>query len=450
MKKRVCFFALLFAVAGITSLMAQTTALVLYEGGYFVKDGDDWTEYRPADKTGKWSTYEQYKEDDTFFYLENKKCRLAIPKLADSKIFIKRDKKGQWEAVYNTIDVHHQCINPDGLFYCYQDGRGREHNGYYVRCVNGVWKEYAPGKKRGVWAEFKQIGEDKDYFIVESTKNVVKIPKRQALNFVITQPGNKHWEGGYTTKAIYDRSSAYRYNFNYEYFGTVNKITRCFKIVNKGARISFDNKCNLQIAFGGKHYDYVYTDIELVEVDGTKSLYNNSKEAILITIDKKNKIWLYNGNAVIDCKAVGKKQSFIGCSGKDYRMVAELLKTGTFRTLAVAENKEEKTERKQLVLIKEGNFEISVNVSPTEFFNSVAEIIEHAVEKIEKSKDIDEATTGVNHFREFYKKIKINQDLSSMVQQLSEEEQVGLQNRFNTLGRRMEIAVKRWGLELGI
>lgn len=449
MKKRFCF-VLLLAVAGIVSLTAQTTALVPYEGGYFVKDGDDWTEYRPADKTGKWSTYEQYKEDDTFFYIENKKCRLAIPKLADSKIFIKRDKKGQWEVVYNTIDVHHQCVNPDGLFYCYQDGRGREHNGYYVRCVNGVWKEYAPGKKRGVWAEFKQIGEDKDYFIVESTQNVVKIPKRQELNFVITQPGNNHWRGGYTTKAIYDRSSAYRYNFNYEYCGMVNKITRCSKAVDKGARISFDNKCNLQIAFGGKHYDYVYTDIELVEVDGTESLYNNSKEAILITVDKKNRIWLYNGNAVIDCKAVGKKQCFVGCSGKDYRMVVELLKTGTFRTMAVAENKEEKNERKQLEFIEAEKPEMSVDVSPAEYFNSVAEIIEHAAEKIKKSKDIDEATIRVDDFRKLFKSSNLNKNLSSMAQQLSEEEQTGFQNRLNTLARKMEIAVKRWGLELGL
>lgn len=448
MKKRICF-ALLSVFLGILSLTAQTTALVPYEGGYFVKNGNDWTEYRPADKTGKWSTYKQYNEDDTFFYLENKKCRLAIPKLAESKIFIKRDKKGQWEVVYNTIDVHHQCVYPDGLFYCYQDGRGREHNGYYVRCGNGEWKEYAPGKKRGVWAEFKQIGEEKDYFIVESTQNTVKIPKKPSLNFVITQPGNSHWRGGYTTMAIYDRSAAYRYNFNYEYYGTLTK-KRGFKAANKGARISFDNKGNLQIAFDGKHYDYVYTDVELVEVDGNEGLYNKPKEAVLFNIDRDNKVWLYDGNAVIDCKAVGKKHCFVGYSGKDYRMVAELLKTGAFRTLAVAENKDEITERNLPEFVEEEKSEISAGVSTAEYFNSVAELIESATEKIEKSKDIHEATIRVDNFRELFKSLKFNQNLSSMVQQLSEEELVGLQNRFNTLACRMEIAVKRWGLELGL
>ena len=50
----------MLAIVSFVSLMAQTTALVPYVGGYFVKNGDEWTEYRPADKTGKWSTYKQY------------------------------------------------------------------------------------------------------------------------------------------------------------------------------------------------------------------------------------------------------------------------------------------------------------------------------------------------------------------------------------------------------
>ena len=98
MKRRI-LLTLVLAIAGVVSLMAQTTALVTYEGGYFVKNGEEWTEYRPADKAGKWSTYEQYNEDDVFFYVKNKKCRLAIPKLYKDKIFIKRDKKGDWEVV---------------------------------------------------------------------------------------------------------------------------------------------------------------------------------------------------------------------------------------------------------------------------------------------------------------------------------------------------------------
>ena len=318
MKRRI-LLTLLLAVAGISFMMAQTTALVVYEGGYFVKDGKEWTEYRPTDKVEPWNEYIQYKEDDKFFYLKSKRCNVSVPKISHDKIYVDRKKNGNWEVVYNTIDVHHQCVDRNGLFYCYQDGRGREHNGYYVRRDNGVWHEYAPGKKRGVWAEFKQTGEDKDYFIVESKHNIVKIPKKPSLNFVITQPGNNSWRGGYTTKAIYDRSAGYQYNFYYEKYA-----------VGKGefknsARISLDNKCNIQIAFSGKHYDFVYTDIEILEMNG-------KNDAVLITIDDDNFILLREGSATVDCEKIGKKEvTFVGVTGKEYRMIAEQLGMGTFR-----------------------------------------------------------------------------------------------------------------------
>jgi len=321
----------MLAIISFVSLVAQTTALVPYVGGYFVKNGDEWTEYRPADKVGKWSTYKQYKENDIFFYVKNKKCNLAIPKLGKDMIFIDREKNGKWEQVYTTIDVHHQCTEPDGLFYCYNDGRGREHNGYYIRRDGGVWHEYAPGKKRGVWAEFKQIGEDKDYFNAESTENIVRIPKREGLNFIITKPGYDGWRGGYTTKAIYDRSAAYLYHFDFEYHGAAKRGNN-FKLNKKGGRISLDNKCNLQIAFGGKHYDFVYQSIEIVEGQGgLSSLVSKGSECILITIDKDNRVMLYDGSARVESKRIGEKVLLVGASGKDYRAIMEQLRIGTFR-----------------------------------------------------------------------------------------------------------------------
>ena len=330
MNKRLSLTTML-AIISFVSLVAQTTALVPYVGGYFVKNGDEWTEYRPADKVGKWSTYKQYKENDIFFYVKNKKCNLAIPKLGKDMIFIDREKNGKWEQVYTTIDVHHQCTEPDGLFYCYNDGRGREHNGYFVRLDGGVWHEYAPGKKRGVWAEFKQTGEDKDYFIVESTENIVRIPKREGLNFIITKPGYDGWRGGYTTKAIYDRSVAYLYHFDFEYHGAAKRGNN-FKLNKKGGRISLDNKCNLQIAFGGKHYDFVYQSIEIVEGQGgLSSLVSKGSECILITIDKDNRVMLYDGSARVESKRIGEKVLLVGASGKDYRAIIEQLRIGTFR-----------------------------------------------------------------------------------------------------------------------
>ena len=59
MKKNL-FLTLVFAFMGTVSLVAQTTAFVPYHGGYFVKEGEEWTEYRPADKCGKWSRRTKY------------------------------------------------------------------------------------------------------------------------------------------------------------------------------------------------------------------------------------------------------------------------------------------------------------------------------------------------------------------------------------------------------
>ena len=64
MKKRI-LSSLLIAFAFAITAFAQTTALVSYEGGYFIKNGDNWTEYRPQDKAEPCNEYKQYKENDT-------------------------------------------------------------------------------------------------------------------------------------------------------------------------------------------------------------------------------------------------------------------------------------------------------------------------------------------------------------------------------------------------
>lgn len=319
--KRKILLTLTLAVAGLVSLMAQTTALVTYEGGYFVKNGKEWSEFRPADKAGKWSTYRQYNEDDIFFYLENKKCNLAIPKLYKDKILIKRDKKGEWKVVYNTLSVHLLCPEGEALYYTYRNHslKHSEYDGYFVR-DNLNWREYRPRMKSSVWAEFKQTSENSKYFIIESGKNIVYIPKTSDDDIVIKDKSDMNWKGGYAIQDVYDRSATYLYNFYYEKSGRT-KSNGTHELEKKVARISLDSKCNIQVALNGKHYDLTYTDISLTKVD--------SKEAILITIDKKNRIWLFDGTAQIDCKKIGKKMQFVG--GGSYRKILDQLKMGTFK-----------------------------------------------------------------------------------------------------------------------
>lgn len=319
--KRRFLMTLVLAIAGMVSMIAQTTALVTYEGGYFIKDGKEWTEYRPADKVEPWNEYKQYNEDDKFFYLESKRCNVSVPKISHDKIYVDRKKNGNWEVVYNTLNVHFLCPEGDALYYTYRNHslKHYEYDGYFVR-DNLNWREYRPRLKSGVWAEFKQTAEDYRYFTLESAHNIVYIPKTTDDDIVIKDKDNRNWSGGYAIQAVYDRSATYLYSFYYTKSGLLKGKNK-YELTENTARISFDNKCNIQISFNGKHYDLTYTGIEVAELNG--------KEAIFITIDKDNRIWLFDGTAQIECKKIGKKMLFVGAGS--YRKVMEQLKFGTFR-----------------------------------------------------------------------------------------------------------------------
>lgn len=320
MKQKIILTLLFTAIASVAAF-AQMSTLVAYDGGYFVKNGKEWNEYRPADRAGKWSSYKQYKESEEFFYLKNKKCRLAIPKIAKDKIFIDRKKDGKWEVIYNPLNIYPLCTEPEGLFYCYTTG-DIEARGYFVR-DNNIWREYRPWMKRSRWAEFKQCDENNEYFIVESEHNIVYIPRNKKNNFIIKKKDNKNWQARYTTNAIYDPSAEYRYNF---YFLTslTEKRKNNFEQTGENARVSFDNNCNIQIAVDGKCYNFIYTSIENTEY--------KEQEAVLLTIDEKNKIYLTNnGTCYVDCKKIGKRMLLIGCKIQNYKEIVNYLKSGTFK-----------------------------------------------------------------------------------------------------------------------
>ena len=322
MNKRLSL-TMMLAIASFVTLVAQTTALATYEGGYFIKDGRKWTEFRPADKVEPWNEYKQYKEDDKFFYIKSKRCNVAVPKIYHDKILVDRKKNGNWEVVYNTLSVHLLCPEGDALYYTYRNHRLEhgEYDGYFVR-DNFTWREYRPRMKSTIWAEFKQTSEDSRYFTLESSNNIVYIPKSTNDDIVIKDKNNRNWTGGYKIQAVNDHSAAYPYNFYYQKSGRLKSKDKS-ELTDNAARISLDNKCNIQVAFDGKHYDLTYTSIETADVD--------SKEAILITIDTQNRIWLYDGTARIECKKLGKKMLFVGANGKDYRAIMEQLRIGTFR-----------------------------------------------------------------------------------------------------------------------
>ena len=286
--------------------LAQTTALVAYEGGYFIKNGEKWTEFRPQDKAEAWNEYEQYKENDIFYFLDSKRCRVAIPKLACDKIFVDRKKNENWEVVYNTISIHPFCPNEEGPFYCYTT-TSIEYDGYFVR-DNGRWREYRPNMKRGLWAEFDEVGDNDTHFILKSKHNTVLVPKTTADRFIITKNDNSSWRGGYTAVAIYDKSVMTGYDYDLSYQKTfVAKRGDSYKQTKDNCSISFDNNGRIEITYGDKQVSTVYSSIKLERYEG--------ELAIHISIDKKNNIWILSQDqCIIECKKVGNKTMLLGCN----------------------------------------------------------------------------------------------------------------------------------------
>lgn len=111
---KLCFVAIC-ALFLTVDLMAQTTGLFTYTGGYFVKDGDNWSEYRPNDKNGTWATYEKYDEDGNYYFVSNSNCSLCIPKKENNKFYI--HKNGDWTVIYNTTDIYDSFSEYDYIFH---------------------------------------------------------------------------------------------------------------------------------------------------------------------------------------------------------------------------------------------------------------------------------------------------------------------------------------------
>lgn len=71
-----CALSLISAIG----TFAQTTGLYAYDGGYFIKNGNSWEEYRPDVSEGVWATYEQYNEEANFYNIQNSLCVVSVPK----------------------------------------------------------------------------------------------------------------------------------------------------------------------------------------------------------------------------------------------------------------------------------------------------------------------------------------------------------------------------------
>lgn len=189
-------FLLLFTLlAFANSIVAQNTGLFTYTGGYFIKDGNNWYEYRPGDKVGVWASYTQYGEEENFYNIENNINYVSVPKDPSNSFFVAKEN-GEWKPIYTTRNFYNFFTDEGRDLYCYNGG-------YFVR--NGTkWKEYRPGDKQSAWSTYSLYKSDDDFFYIESSADKVAIPKSKDVSGSIFLYKNNDWEAIYTVSDIYE------------------------------------------------------------------------------------------------------------------------------------------------------------------------------------------------------------------------------------------------------
>lgn len=258
--KRIFIVALILSVISVASAFAQTTGLYTYDGGYFVRNGDNWTEYRPAKKEGVWATYTQYNEEEHFFNITNYLCDVSVPKSSVNKFYIARNKDGDWKPVYDTKEIYDYMPSSGCGIYCYKGG-------YFVR--DGLkWREYRPADKRSVWAEYDQDSYDKYFFYIKNDNNRVAVPVSESDGDIQLFNGSE-WEPIYSLTGIYDFAAGYEYSLSFSWYKVYDSETEDYgDSLAVPCRVSFDSYGNGRVRysetskpFGFKSFD-LYTNTE--------------------------------------------------------------------------------------------------------------------------------------------------------------------------------------------
>ena len=234
MKKALSFLLVLLPLTVISQ-----SALVTYNGGFFVRENSNtWREYRPGDSEVVWATYTQYGEEKNYYNIRSSECEVSIPKDPHNNIYLYNKSKGKWEVVYYTRNIYNYFSDNARQIYTYS-------NGYFVRDGNS-WREYRPVDKHSTWSYYTQYDEDENFFYIESTTDKVAVPKSSSNNFFLRKNGK--WEVVYYTCDIYDATAEYDYVLKYSSY----KISagKSWDVHNAPAYIYLSRKGKVLVCYG--------------------------------------------------------------------------------------------------------------------------------------------------------------------------------------------------------
>ena len=305
MKKGVLL--LLFAFASFTIAYAQSM-LCTYKGGYFIRSGNTWYEYRPQDKNGVWATYTQYSTDDNYYYVKNNNCKVSIPNSTNNSIWIKKGNS-DWTALYTTINIYKYCPERSSQLFTYR-------NGFFVKNGNR-WKQYIPNKRsNAVWNTYTQYDSNENYYYIKNSSDYLAIPRKSNNNFYLRKNGK--WETLYTTLALYDAlspnaKSGNNYVASSSSSGTGSDNSNQNNYANNNSNSTRRNVAYLDELYRYSDYDKISADLGTI-VQSESGTLDNGVQTYTYYYDSGWAKVLYIGDCT-RCYGNGKCNGFHGVPG---------------------------------------------------------------------------------------------------------------------------------------
>lgn len=255
-----CLSVLLFLLSfGLVS--GQETGLFVYDGGYFIKNGNSWEEYRPDKNEGVWATYEQYGEEDNFYNLRNSMCYVSVPKSTVNAFYYAPPGEA-WKPIYTTKAIYEYMSDASRGIYCYQGG-------YFVR-DGMVWREYRPADKRGLWAEYDQNSADDNFFYISNESNKVAVPKSESeRNVYLSKDGE--WTPIYSMVGIYDSGKGFDYSMEFGLREIYDRDAGAFNdTLALVSRVSLSLDGRGEVRYSETRIPFTFSSMDLYESSGNK------------------------------------------------------------------------------------------------------------------------------------------------------------------------------------
>lgn len=243
------------------------TGLYTYGGGYFVRNGKHWEEYRPDSKLGVWATYEQYAEDENFYSVSNSFCVVSVPKTSAYSFFYAKPGDS-WTPIYTTREVYEYVPDRAKDIYCYKGG-------YFIR--DGLnWYEYRPGERHEVWNSYVQTDCDGRLFYLKSISGNfwVGIPMDESVSGIYMKEGDGDWKVIYTLSGIYDSGRGFGFSIP---FGEIqfydSEEDKFGDSRTEESRVSFSSDGTGEIRYSDRKYPFSFLSYGLNESSDLGGLF---------------------------------------------------------------------------------------------------------------------------------------------------------------------------------